>query len=330
VGCTLHLWDYPTEGAGAHGRCCAPEDQYDARRTADRLGFAHYTFDRRELFAREVVDPFVDAYLAGETPSPCTACNRGVKLAELFTIADRLGAEMVATGHYARIVRDDRGVPWLAEGRDASKDQSYFLYATPRAQLERLVFPLGESTKAEVRAEAVARALPGAHKGESQELCFVGAGKGAYADFVEARATPERRRPGAIVDREGRVLGRHDGVHKFTIGQRKGLGVALGAPAYVTGIDATSATVTLGPEERLAARAAMLDDMVLADEVELPLRARVRIRYRHDGAPARVEANGAGALVHFDAPARAVTRGQIAVLYQGDRVLGGGRIAQAC
>src|SRR5512140_887278 len=151
VGVTLHLWDYPDDGE-SHGRCCAPEDQYDARRTADALGFAHYTFDRRALFAREIVAPFVDAYLAGETPSPCTSCNKSVKLTELFAIADKLGATHVATGHYARTGRDDDGTPWLAEGRDDTKDQSYFLYATPRAQLERLVFPLGESTKAEVRA----------------------------------------------------------------------------------------------------------------------------------------------------------------------------------
>jgi 7-cyano-7-deazaguanine synthase in queuosine biosynthesis len=186
VGCTLHLWDYPDE-ASDKARCCAPEDQYDARRVADALGFPHFAFDRRELFAEKVVAPFVEAYLAGETPSPCTACNRGVKLAELFSIADRLGASHVATGHYARVVEHD-GELWLAAGKDATKDQSYFLYATPPEQLARMLFPLGESTKAEVRAEALARALPGAGKGESQELCFVGDGAGAYAAFVEARA----------------------------------------------------------------------------------------------------------------------------------------------
>ncbi len=331
VGVTLHLWDYPDEGApGGHGRCCAPEDQYDARRTADLLGFAHYTFDRRELFEQTVVAPFVDAYLAGQTPSPCTACNRGVKLGELFKIADRLGASFVATGHYARIERDDAGTPWLARGRDGSKDQSYFLYATPPEQLARLVFPLGESTKAEVRAEAVTRALPGATKGESQELCFVGAGKGAYVDFVQKRADQARIRPGAIVDDLGRVVGDHEGVHRFTVGQRKGLGVALGTPAFVTRIDATSGDVHLGPEDRLLAGGAELDDLVLARDVALPLRARVRIRYRHEGVLGHVVA-AAGerrASVRFDAPARAVTEGQIAVLYDGDRVLGGGRIAR--
>ncbi len=332
VGVTLHLWDYPEEGApGGHGRCCAPEDQYDARRTADVLGFAHYTFDRRALFEERVVGPFVDAYLRGETPSPCTACNRGVKLGELFKVADRLGARSVATGHYARVLRDASGGAWLARGRDEAKDQSYFLYATPPEQVARLVFPLGDSTKAEVRAEAVARALPGATKGESQELCFVGAGKGAYAAFVENRADASRIRPGAIVDESGRVVGAHEGVHRFTIGQRKGLGVSLGAAAFVTRVEAASGTVHLGPEDRLLAAGAELDELVLAPGVTLPRRAAVRIRYRHEGAPAQVVAapGERRGRVFFDAPARAVTEGQIAVLYDGDRVLGGGRICRA-
>lgn len=330
VGVTLHLWDYPEDdrAEGGHGRCCAPEDQYDARRVADALGFAHYTFDRRSLFSRAVVDPFTRAYLDGETPSPCTACNRGVKLGELFAIADRLGAACVATGHYARVVRDESGTPRLAMGADRDKDQSYFLYATPRAWLERLVFPLGDSTKAHVRAEAVSRRLPGAGKGESQELCFVGTGANAYADFVASRA-PERVRPGRIVDESGRAVGEHDGVHRFTVGQRKGLGIALGRPAFVTRIDASTGTVHVGSEEALQRGSASLDDLVLAEGVVLPTRARVRVRYRHEGADATVDASGArAARVVFDTPVRAVTPGQIAVLYAGDRVIGGGRVAR--
>jgi tRNA-specific 2-thiouridylase len=328
VGCTLHLWDYADDGAKAHGRCCAPEDQYDARRTADFLGFAHYTFDRRELFASTVVAPFVEAYLAGETPSPCTTCNRGVKLTELFAIADKLGCTEIATGHYARIFRDENGTAWLLTGKDPRKDQSYFLYATPPAQLNRLVFPLGESTKEEVRAEAVTRNLPGATKGESQELCFVGAGAHAYASFVEKRSEG-RARPGPIVDDTGRVIGNHDGFHKFTVGQRKGIGVALGKPAFVTRIDAESATVTVGGEEDLMQDEAFVDDVVLARSVSLPLEARVRVRYRHDGAAAKIKAHPLGARIAFDAPVRAITSGQVAVFYDGDRVLGGGRIARA-
>jgi tRNA-specific 2-thiouridylase len=346
VGVTLHLWDYPEAGAGSHGRCCAPEDQYDARRTADALGIPHFTFDRRELFAKTVVEPFVDAYLAGETPSPCTACNRGVKISELMALADRLGASRVATGHYARLARTaptseaPRGVPYLREGADPSKDQSYFLYATPLAHLERLVFPLGHSMKQEVRAEAVRRNIPGATKGESQELCFVGAGAGAYAAFVEARAKG-RVRPGPIVDADGKVVGNHEGIHRFTIGQRKGLGVALGKPAFVTAIDADSATVRLGEGDGLTSIAAEIDDLVLAPGVTLPFDARVRVRYRHEGADARVEAAEADAtraVVRFTTPVRAVSRGQVAVFYEcasqsgsqpgshGDRVLGGGRL----
>jgi tRNA-specific 2-thiouridylase len=326
VGATLHLWDYPE--SSPEGRCCAPEDQYDARRVADALGFPHYTFDRRELFARTVIEPFVDAYLAGETPSPCTACNRGVKLAELFALADRLGAERVATGHYARVVREGEGAH-LAMGRDRAKDQSYFLYATPRTWLQRLTFPLGESTKSEVRAEARERALPGAEKGESQELCFVGTGQHAYADFVAERANAKRRlRPGPIVDAEGRTVGRHDGVHRFTIGQRKGLGVATGQPAFVRHIDLESATVHLGNAASLEGLGAELEDVVLADDVALPLRARVRIRYRHEGDWATVtRERDDRAVLAFESPVRAVTRGQIAVFYDGERVLGGGRIA---
>ena len=331
VGVTLHLWDYPEEDdARSHGRCCAPEDQYDARRMADALGFPHFTFDRRELFARQVVAPFVDAYLAGETPSPCTACNRGVKIAELVALADRLGAELVATGHYVRVGRDESGTPFLREGRDGTKDQSYFLYATTRAQMERLVFPLGESTKQEVRAEAVTRGVPGATKGESQELCFVGAGAGAYAAFVEERASG-RVRPGPIVDGQGRVVGAHEGVHRFTIGQRKGLGIALGAPAFVTAIEPETGTVRVGGEADLGAARARLEDVVLAPGVSLPRAARVRVRYRHEGVLAHVRAadEPGAAVVDFEAPVRAASRGQVAVLYDGDRVLGGGRITAA-
>ena len=330
VGVTLHLWDYPAEEApGSHGRCCAPEDQYDARRTADALGFPHFTFDRRELFASAVVAPFVDAYLAGETPSPCATCNRSVKLRELLAIADRLGAASVATGHYARVFRDDQGVS-LAQGRDRTKDQSYFLYATPPADLARLRFPVGDSTKAEVRAEAVARGLPGATKGESQELCFVGTKAHAYTAFVEARAEA-RVRPGAILDAEGHVVGQHAGIHRFTVGQRKGVGVAGPLPMYVTRIDPTSGAVHLGGENALQARAAVVENVVFAPHVKLPRAARIRVRYRHEGVAGEILANGdpGRVTIRFEQPVRAVTKGQVAVFYDGERVLGGGVIMEA-
>ncbi len=326
VGVTLHLWDYPDdpEAAGAHGRCCAPEDQYDARCVADKIGIPHYTFDRRELFAKNVVAPFVDSYLAGETPSPCTACNRSVKLGELFHIARTLGAQRVATGHYARVVKHG-GQHWIARGVDRVKDQSYFLYATPEPRVAELVFPLGEMQKAEVRARAVELKLPGATKGESQELCFVGAGAGAYAKFVEERGKA-RVRPGAILQSDGTVVGAHEGVHRFTVGQRKGIGVALGKPAFVTNIDAASGNVTLGDESDLLATEAHVHTLHLAPGVALPISADVRVRYRHEPKRARItahEADASRARVVFDEPVRAITRGQVAVFYDDDRVLGG-------
>lgn len=330
VGVTLHLWDSPDPDQ--ESRCCAPEDQRDARRVADALGFPHYTFDRRALFRERVVDPFVDAYVAGSTPSPCVACNEHVKVRELVPLAARLGARFVATGHYARIARDAAGRARLFRGRDARKDQSYFLHVVDDGELERTLFPLGDATKEEVRAEAVQRGLPGATKGESQELCFVGQGR--YAAFVEERAGG-RIRPGRVVDDEGRTLGTHDGVHRFTVGQRKGLGVQTdGRAMFVSAIDAGTGLVTLGGPDRLGAAGAVLSSLRLAGDVELPQRCEVQVRYRSEATPAVVarEATPAGGdaiVVRFSSPVRAVAPGQVAVLYRGDRVLGGGPIERA-
>jgi tRNA-uridine 2-sulfurtransferase len=332
VGVTLHLWDYPDDGS-VRGRCCAPEDQRDARRVADHLGIPHYTFDRRELFRQHVVDPFVDAYLGGETPSPCVACNRSVKLRELFPLAERLGATSVATGHYARVVREEGGAR-LYRGKDHAKDQSYFLHMLHEDELARVVFPLGDAAKDEVRREARARRLPGADKGESQEICFVPTGR--YDAFVAARAGKDRLRPGPIVDGEGREVGRHGGVHGFTVGQRKGLGVALGRPVFVVGLDAERSTVRLGDEAELYAVEARIEGTEWSDDVRFPLDAEVRVRARHEGERAVVDrvpgdASGEqGAFVaRFQRPVRAVSPGQVAVAYRGDRVLGGGTITRA-
>jgi tRNA-specific 2-thiouridylase len=308
VGVTLHLWDYPDDGS-VRGRCCAPEDIHDARRVADSLGIPHFAFDRRELFQRTVVDPFVEDYLSGITPSPCVRCNSGVKLRELFGLADRLGAAFVATGHYARIDRSG-SVLRLNRGLDPEKDQSYFLHAATTDQLARLLFPLGDLTKAEVRAQALALDLPGATKGESQELCFVPTGR--YDAFVAARAGA-RARPGPIVDSSGREVAQHDGVFRFTIGQRRNLGVALGERAYVVGIDGATSTVRLGPAAALEARSATLRDVALSDGVELPLSCDVVVRYRGKPNRARVTARHDGASVRFDEPVRAVVPGQVAV-----------------
>jgi tRNA-specific 2-thiouridylase len=324
IGVTLHLWDYPDDGT-VKSRCCAPEDIHDARRVADFLGFPHFAFDRRELFQSEVVAPFVDSYVQGETPSPCVRCNRGVKSRELFALADRLGARRVATGHYARVVQSD-GRHELHRGADTSKDQSYFLHLLEEAELARLMFPLGDSDKAEVRAEAQRLSLPGAHKGESQELCFVPAGR--YDAFVAERA-PDRVRPGAIVDEEGRELGQHRGIHGFTLGQRRNLGVATGQRAYVVGVDPATSTVRLGPKERLLSSGAVIEDARLASDVTTPFDAEVEVRYRGTPHPARVSSAGAGRFrVEFATPVSPVVRGQYAVFYRGTRVLGGGLIKE--
>lgn len=325
VGVTLHLWDYPEDG-GEKGRCCAPEDQYDARRVADHLHIPHFTFDRRELFQEHVVGPFVDAYLTGRTPSPCVACNRTVKLRELFPLSQRLDARFVATGHYARVLHEPSGST-LHRARDPEKDQSYFLHMLRPAELDRLLFPLGDATKSEVRAEALAEQLPGATKGESQELCFVSSGR--YDAFVEARADG-RVRPGPLLDPEGRVVGQHTGIHRYTIGQRKGLGVALGRPAFVVGVDAASSAVRLGFEEDTVSDGAVLrEDIVFLGDVSFPFEATVKVRARHDGARAIVSRDADRVVIKFIEPVRAVSPGQVAVVYDGTRVLGGGKIERA-
>jgi tRNA-specific 2-thiouridylase len=264
----------------------------------------------------------VEAYLAGETPSPCVACNRSVKIRQLFPLADRLGATLVATGHYARVVHED-GHARLHRGRDRAKDQSYFLHMLQSDELARLSLPLGDATKEEVRAEALARGLPGAGKGESQELCFVPTGR--YDAFVAERAG-DRLRPGPIVDAEGRPVGHHGGVHAFTLGQRKGLGVALGKPAFVVGLDARTATVQLGDEADLLSSEARLGSATWNDDVRFPLEAEVRVRARHEGERAIIQVEDGAYVARFLTPVRAISPGQIAVAYRGTRVLGGGVI----
>lgn len=322
VGVTLHLWDEPDPAL--RSRCCAPEDIRDAKRVADQLGIPHYTIDRRELFSEQVVRPFVDSYLAGTTPSPCTRCNATIKMPVLLRLARLMGASLIATGHYARVVCDQRGYRRVARGVDRTKDQSYFLYGIAPAVLDALVLPLGECTKAEVREEALRRGLVGATKGESQDLCMVP--DGSYAAFVEQRAA-DALRPGRIVDRHGNVLAKHDGIHRFTIGQRKGIGVAVGRPVFVTHIDAASATVVVDDESALLAGTVTVARATLAAGVELPADAVVQVRYRHAGAPARLVSKGEGLRIEFEQPVRAASPGQVAVAYRDDMVLGGGVIS---
>lgn len=324
VGVTLHLWDYPEDG-GTKGRCCAPEDVHDARRVADALGFPHYAFDRRELFEREVVTPFVEAYLRGETPSPCVRCNRGVKVRELVTLAERLGAERIATGHYARLVEHGDRLE-LAAGRDANKDQSYFLHMLGDEVLRRFLFPLGDLDKKTVRALACEANLPGANKGESQELCFVPTGR--YDELVEKRAEDGRLRPGPILGSDGRVLGQHGGIHKFTRGQRRNLSVAVGERAYVVGVDVESGAVRLGSREELLVDALRLTEVARRSGVPEEFSCDMVVRYRGKRVPARisVDAEGRG-VARLAEPVVAPSAGQYAVFYEGDVVLGGGLIA---
>jgi len=327
VGISMRLAPDGGERARSSG-CCSLADFRDAGRVATRLGVPHYVFDMREEFGAAVVAPFVEEYLAGRTPSPCILCNREIKFSLLRRKAAELGADWVATGHYARREHRD-GRYRLLRGLDHNKDQSYFLFEMGQAELAHTLFPVGALAKDEVRAIASRLGLGVADKQESQEICFVP--DGSYADVVE-RAAADRVRPGEIRDEQGRVLGRHAGVQRYTIGQRKGLGIASPEPLYVSDIDADSAIVTVTGRDGLS-RAGLLADHVMwtSGEAE-PVGARfeARIRYRHRAVSATLSAvDGSSASVVFDAPEDAVSPGQAAVFYRGDEVIGGGWIREA-
>jgi tRNA-specific 2-thiouridylase len=312
--------------ADGEGRCCSLDDFHDARAVADQLGFPHYVFDMSDAFGERVVAPFVADYLAGRTPNPCARCNQHVKFDLLWQRARELGATRLATGHYARIAADPAsGRPMLRVAADVAKDQSYFLFALDAEALARTLFPVGDLTKAQVRRAAAALGLPVAQKPESMEVCFVPGGDAAR--FV-ARQAPGGLRPGVLVDADGRVLGRHAGIHRFTIGQRRGLGGGVGARRYVHAIDAASGTVTVGATPPAAAG-------VLAREVTWgaqgppPRGAAVGVRLRHRQPLVRAHvlvADAAELRLAFVGPGPAVTPGQAAVVYGGDVVLGGGWI----
>jgi len=324
IGVTMRLV------AGA-SRCCSLEDAEDARRVAETLGIRFYVADYADEFRREVIEPFADAYLAGRTPIPCVACNQRFKFGRLLDRARALGAETVATGHYARIAPDPRsGSPTLRRAADASKDQSYFLFDLDAARLARIRFPVGELGKAEVRARARSLGLVTAEKPESQEICFVP--DGDYARAVERLRPDALPGPGDILDESGRSVGRHRGVHRFTVGQRRGLGLAAGRRLYVQAIDAGRNQLRVAAAEALGSRAATLTGVcwVAGAPPHGSQRADVRVRHHHAGAAATIEPDGPGrARLLFDAPVAAVTPGQAAVFYDGEIVLGGGWIAQA-
>lgn len=321
VGVTLHLWD--AEGDQKVGRCCAPEDRDDARRSCEHLGIPHYVMDERAAFRAHVVDPFIADNRAGVTPSPCVQCNQHVKLTRLVQLADSFGATHIATGHYARIVRDTDGHAQLLEGLDAAKDQSYFLFGVPQAVLGRLILPLGELVKEQSREHARRLGLPNWDKPDSMELCFVPDGNVAGFVAREDGAEPA----GYIVDEAGARLGSHTGVSGFTVGQRRGLGIATGSPRYVLRIVSETHEVVVGENERLLGSEFAADGVTwTAGEPTGSFEGLVRIRYKHRPAAARITPTNGGFHVRFHEPQRALAPGQAAVVYDGQRVVGGGTI----
>ncbi|HEX8424049.1 MAG TPA: tRNA 2-thiouridine(34) synthase MnmA [Pyrinomonadaceae bacterium] len=342
VGFTMQLWNQrrglsvDADGEPLPSRCCSLDDVYDARRVAGELGFPFYVLNLEQDFERDVVQPFVTSYLEGETPIPCVACNSRLKFASLDRLAQSLGCERVATGHYARVEFDaETNRHRLFRGADANKDQSYFLWELTQPQLAHAMFPLGSMSKAEAREAARRFNLAVSEKAESQEICFVP--DGDYAGFIERYLEAEgaaARLPGAgeIVDTGGRVIGEHQGVHRYTVGQRRGLGISRPLPLYVVKVDAERNRVVVGESEELLARefTAAGVNWIAFDEPEASVRAEVRVRYRHTPAQATVEPLADRRVrVTFDEPQRAISPGQATVFYRGDEVLGGGWIVKS-
>ncbi|MBA3241670.1 MAG: tRNA 2-thiouridine(34) synthase MnmA [Acidobacteria bacterium] len=341
VGFTMQLWNQrrglsvDAEGEPLPSRCCSLDDVYDARRVAGDLGFPFYVLNLEREFERDVVEPFVAAYLDGETPIPCVACNSRLKFASLDKLAQSLGCDKVATGHYARVSFDEAANRYrLLRGLDARKDQSYFLWELTQEQLSHALFPLGEMSKGEVRGAARAAGLSVAEKSESQEICFVP--DGDYAGFIDRYLAAEGKEDlapgrGEIVNGVGERVGEHGGIHRYTVGQRRRIGISNLLPLYVVRVDAAENRVVVGGRDEILSTefTAAGVNWVAFDEPEEVLRADVRIRYGHAESPATIEPLGGGrARVCFDEPQRAITPGQATVFYRGEEVLGGGWIVK--
>jgi len=325
VGITLQL--YPGDVAKKKGACCAGQDIYDATRVADALGIPHYVLDYETRFRKNVIQDFADSYARGETPIPCVRCNEKVKFADLMDTARELGAEALATGHYVRRVEGANGAQ-LHAAVDASRDQSYFLFATTQAQLDYLRFPLGDMEKSQVRALAAELGLVNAAKPDSQDICFVPEGR--YTEIVK-KLRPDAARPGEIVDQAGQVLGQHDGVLNFTIGQRKGLGLSGNAePLFVLRLDAGKSRVVVGPRSALGASAIRLRDVNWLGAASAPFDCAVKVRSMRPPVMARVTPlENNAARVDLLGAEDAIAPGQACVFYRGSHLLGGGWIAHA-
>ncbi|MBI1920856.1 MAG: tRNA 2-thiouridine(34) synthase MnmA [Geobacter sp.] len=331
IGLSMQIWDYSTfvakEGE-KFGTCCSLDDIYDARRVAEQIGIPFYVVNFEEEFRRHVIDDFVDEYFRGRTPNPCVRCNQRLKFELLLAKARDLGAEYIATGHYARIERESDGLLHLLKGADPGKDQSYFLFTLTQEQLAHTLFPLGGMTKPEVREIAARNKLRVAEKSESQEICFVP--DDDYVRFLEEERG-QGRLSGDIVDKSGRKLGRHDGTYRYTIGQRRGLGISHPEPLYVTGIDAERNEVIVGTKQELYTSGLTASEVNwITPPAGETVEASCKIRYRHSPVPCTVTIlHGNRVEVRFDSPEKSVTPGQAVVFYRGDEVLGGGWIDKA-
>src|SRR5438874_12260371 len=338
VGLTMQLWNQRRlagrEGMpeAVTGRCCSLDDVYDARRVAETIGIPYYVVNHQDRFEREVVRPFVQEYLSGRTPIPCSLCNNHLKFDQLLTVAQQIGADAVATGHYARVEFNETQNRWLLKRPiDRAKDQTYFLFGLTQDQLSRTLFPLGGMTKPEVRELARKHGLALAEKPDSQEICFVPGGD--YKNFLDAYLAEQGESlpdtAGELVTADGRVIGEHAGIHNFTVGQRKGLGVATGSPLYVLQIRGDRRQVVVGEAENLYSRTLLARrvNLISTDALTQPMRVGVKIRHRHEPASAIIQRIGENVQVTFDEPQRAITPGQAAVFYEDDVVVGGGWIS---